>query len=119
MRDDLLISFNKIGDLKMADVEQIKIGEWIDREERAIASRLFKIRTKLGIDRDELATMAGLGITELVEYESGVQPIPASTLAMISAMMGVSIEYFYGDEAQIFNHSMPLIKEKVAEELLN
>jgi transcriptional regulator with XRE-family HTH domain len=83
----------------MSDFEQIKIGEAVEREERLIASKLFRARTSLGIDRDELAVMAGLGITELVEYESGVQPIPASTLAMISAMMGVSMGYFYGEDA--------------------
>jgi transcriptional regulator with XRE-family HTH domain len=82
----------------MSDFEQIKIGEWVDHEERLIASKLFRARTNLGIDRDELATMAGLGITELVEYESGVQPIPASTLMMIAAMMGVSVGYFYGED---------------------
>ncbi|MCE3239404.1 MAG: hypothetical protein K0R24_2385, partial [Gammaproteobacteria bacterium] len=47
----------------MSDIDQIRIGEWVDREERAIASKLFKSRTKLGIDRDELATMAGIGIS--------------------------------------------------------
>ncbi|MCE3232343.1 MAG: helix-turn-helix protein [Rickettsiaceae bacterium] len=110
----------------MSDIDQIRIGEWVDREERAIASKLFKIRTKLGIDRDELATMAGIGISELVEYESGVQPIPASTLAIIAAMMGVSLDYFYSynldaenEDSAILGSTLPAVKKEKAALLCN
>lgn len=102
----------------MTDMEQVRIGEMVEHEERLIASKLFRVRTNLGIDRDELATMAGLGITELVEYESGVQPIPASTLAMIAAMMGVSMGYFYGDDT-LLPAPMAAVKSKKEQVLVN
>lgn len=81
----------------MAEIDQIKIGQEIDNEERAIAARLFKTRTSLGINRFELANFIRIDEEELINYENAVEAIPASLLAQISTAMGVSIEFFFSD----------------------
>lgn len=70
----------------------------VDQEEQNIAERLLKLRTRLGIERDQLALAVGLREADLFAYENVVEPIPASTLAMIAAVIGIDIDYFFSDE---------------------
>ena len=75
-----------------------KIEPWVDHQEKMIASKLFKIRSELGIEREELAAAIGIDYNELAKYEMGIEPVPASTLAIASTLMGVNMNYFYDDD---------------------
>jgi transcriptional regulator with XRE-family HTH domain len=70
----------------------------VDQEERNIAERLLRLRTRLGIERDQLALAIGLQEADIFAFENAVDAIPASTLAMISAVVGIDINYFFSDE---------------------
>lgn len=83
--------------------QHLKAGEWIEREERLIASRLFKVRTQLGIEREDLAAMVGVDDHELRDFEFGITPVPASTLLMLALAMGIEIQYFFGSPLQLCN----------------
>ena len=96
----------------MSEIEQIRIGEWVNREEHLIASKLFQARTKMGIDRGELAFLAGITESELVKYENAIEAIPVSTLLVLAKAMGVSVEYFYDDDVEIFGITAPANNEK-------
>ncbi len=95
----------------MSEIEQMRVGEWISREEHLIASRLFKVRTKLGIDRSELAFTAGISESELVRYENAIEPIPACVLVLLSSLMGVSIDYFFDSELEVIGADVYMTKE--------
>jgi transcriptional regulator with XRE-family HTH domain len=70
----------------------------VDQEEKNIAERLCRLRNRLGIERDQLALAIGIREADLFAFENAVEAIPASTLAMISAVIGIDIDYFFSDE---------------------
>ena len=77
---------------------QLQMEACISQEDRVIASRLFKLRTNMGIKRRDLAVMAGLAESDIYSFESGQQEVPASDLFLLAVALGVSINYFYEDE---------------------
>jgi len=98
----------------MLEIDQMRANDSIDREERLIATRLFKIRTKLGIEREELATASGFSLSDILAYENAIEPIPASAIFVLSSTMGVSIDCFYEDDIDIIqtSHCMQSDEEK-------
>lgn len=86
----------------MSEIDQMRIGEAINREEHMIAARLFKARTRLGIARDELASMAGMSEAELLRYENAIEPIPASVLVFLASLMGVNVRQFFNSDSGFF-----------------
>lgn len=82
----------------MVESEQIRINEWVDREEKFIASRIFRIRTGMNIEREDLAMLIGESDAQMAKYESGIDAVPASTLICMSFALGVDIGYFYGED---------------------
>lgn len=96
----------------MLEIEQIRVSEWVNREEHIIASKLFHARTKMGIERGELASMAGIRESELVKYENAIEATPVSTLLVLAKAMGVIIDYFYDDDIEIFGIKTAANKEK-------
>jgi transcriptional regulator with XRE-family HTH domain len=70
----------------------------VSHEDKVIASKLFRVRTRMEIKRSELAKMTGLSEETIAEYENGLEAVPASDLFMLSNVMGISIDYFYSDE---------------------
>lgn len=81
-----------------SSINKSVIKEVIDQEEKNIAERLLRLRTRLGIERDQLALAIGVKELDLFSYENSVQAVPASTLAMIAAVVGIDIDYFFSDE---------------------
>ncbi len=71
----------------------------ISREDKVIASKLYRVRTKMEIKRSDLARLTGITEETLAEYENGLEAVPASDLFMLSSVMGISIEYFYSDDS--------------------
>jgi transcriptional regulator with XRE-family HTH domain len=84
----------------MSNINEIQAVESVSREERVIASKLFRMRTRMGIEREDLAVMVGIRELDLAEYENGLEAVPASDLFMLATVMGINVTYFYG-EAQI------------------
>lgn len=101
----------------MSEIELKRNSQAANKEDHMIASRLFKARTKLGIERGELALHAGITEKELADYENAVEEIPASTLLYISKVMGVSFDYFFDDSIEIYDIDVSSYSDEVA--LLN
>jgi transcriptional regulator with XRE-family HTH domain len=88
----------------MTAITHKTFGELVDHEERMIASKLFRLRNKLGIEREELASIVGITELELTNYEQAIEAIPASVLIGVASVMGVSFDYFYQeDDVEICN----------------
>lgn len=84
----------------MSHTNQAAIGEWVENEDQAIAAKLFRLRARLGVERKELAEFAGIEEQELASYEKGIEPIPASMLAIFAIILGVRTEYFFSEDSE-------------------
>lgn len=95
----------------MAMFEQKDINTWVDEKDRLVASKVFTLRTRAGIERDDLAEVIGIDEAVLSDYELGKAPIPASDLSLISAVFGVKFEYFYDEEESALKERVIRLKE--------
>lgn len=70
----------------------------IEADEKVIAARLKTLRTRVGIEIDAFAEALGVEDAELVSYENGSVDVPASVIALVCALSGVSFEYFFDED---------------------
>ncbi len=103
----------------MSQVDQIKVGEYVEREESVIAAKLFKLRTKLNLERSDVAGLSGIDEKQLFRYENAIEAIAASDLFLLANILGVSMSYFYEEEMQICGSNIPAISDSKYPALLN
>ena len=72
----------------------------IEADEMAISAKLRSLRVGACIDINEFAEALGVEAAELESYESGVENVPASVIAMACSIFGIPYEYFFGEEAR-------------------
>ncbi|PIR39372.1 MAG: hypothetical protein COV35_02325 [Alphaproteobacteria bacterium CG11_big_fil_rev_8_21_14_0_20_39_49] len=82
----------------MVNSEILNVDGLVSPEDKVIASKLYRVRTKMDIKRSELARLTGISEETIAEYENGLEAVPASDLFMLSSVMGISIDYFYSDD---------------------
>lgn len=82
----------------MENFESVEIKSSIDADEKNISIKLNNLRKKAGISCDEFAEALGVEEEELESYENGSQHVPASVIALVCALSGVSFDYFFGEE---------------------
>jgi transcriptional regulator with XRE-family HTH domain len=58
--------------------------------------RLRNLRLKMNLDQDELAAALGKGYRQVHRYENGQSEPPASVLAHLAKIFGVSADYLLG-----------------------
>jgi len=82
----------------MVDNDVLIENRIVSAEDKVIASKLYRVRTRMDIERVDLAKVSGISEQSIAEYENGIEPVPASDLFILSHIMGISIDYFYNDE---------------------
>lgn len=69
-----------------------------------IGARLRLARIAVGLSQTAVADHLGVTFQQIQKYERGANRISATTLSKIAALLGVSILYFFDDEAE---HTSP------------
>ncbi len=82
----------------MDEVISAELLKKIEADERTIAARLKNLRTRVGIEQDDFAEALGVETAELVSYEEGEVEVPASVIALVCALSGVSFEFFFDED---------------------
>lgn len=67
--------------------------------DKIIASKLFRLRTNMGIKLQDLAVISGIKAADIHDFETAQKEVPASDLFMLSMALGIKINYFYDDES--------------------
>lgn len=79
----------------MSKIEQEDLNAVIDAEEKAIAAKLRALRIDARISCAEFAEALDLELEELISYEDGLEPIPASVIALVCALSGTPYGHFF------------------------
>ncbi|MGA0596738.1 helix-turn-helix domain-containing protein [Enterovirga sp. CN4-39] len=66
--------------------------------DRQVGSRVRMRRMLIGMSQEKLGDALGLTFQQVQKYEKGTNRISASRLQQISQVLGVSIEFLYGNE---------------------
>lgn len=62
-----------------------------------VGSRIYARRRLLQLSQKEMAERLGITFQQVQKYEKGVNRIGAGRLYSIASILGVDIDYFYGD----------------------
>jgi transcriptional regulator with XRE-family HTH domain len=81
----------------MNEIISAELLKKIEADEKTIAARLKTLRTRVGIEVDAFAEALGVEEAELAAYENGSEDVPASVIALVCALSGVSFEYFFDE----------------------
>lgn len=65
--------------------------------DRLVGSRVRMQRMIIGISQEKLGEALGLTFQQVQKYEKGTNRISASRLQKIASVLGVSIDFLYGD----------------------
>ena len=68
--------------------------------DRMVGSRVRMRRILLGMSQEKLGDALGLTFQQVQKYEKGTNRISASRLQQISQVLGVSIDFLYGDSSK-------------------
>ena len=68
--------------------------------DRQVGSRVRMRRLLLGMSQEKLGDALGLTFQQVQKYEKGMNRISASRLQQIAQVLGVGIDFFYGDAAR-------------------
>ena len=82
----------------MSDVISAELLKKIESDEKTIATKLKTLRVRAGIEVDAFAEALGVEDSELFSYEDGSVDVPASVIALVCALSGVSLEYFFDED---------------------
>lgn len=92
-----VLSKNRTGYI-MNEIISAELLKKIEADEKVIATRLKTLRTRVGIEVDAFAEALGVEEAELVSFENGTVDVPASVIALVCALSGVSFEYFFDED---------------------
>ncbi len=95
----------------MTLLKQAEIGQWVEQEEHLVASKLFHLRSKMNVERSQLAEALDIEEYELANYENGIEPVPATTLFLISTYLGVNVKYFFTEEVDVYTANTALAND--------
>lgn len=65
--------------------------------DRQVGSRVRMRRMMIGLSQEKLGDSLGVTFQQVQKYEKGTNRISASRLQQIAGILGVSIQYLYGD----------------------
>jgi transcriptional regulator with XRE-family HTH domain len=68
--------------------------------DRHVGSRVRMRRMMIGMSQEKLGEALGLTFQQVQKYEKGTNRISASRLQQIAGVLGVSIDFLYGDAAR-------------------
>jgi transcriptional regulator with XRE-family HTH domain len=68
--------------------------------DRQVGSRVRMRRMLIGMSQEKLGDALGLTFQQVQKYEKGTNRISASRLQQIAQVLGVSIDFLYGDPAK-------------------
>jgi transcriptional regulator with XRE-family HTH domain len=89
------------------------LSDQINEYEREVANKLLSARLSNNIPLEDVAEKTGISEVVMLRYERATEVIPASDLFKIAGAVGVSIEYFFGEESHQDDAAVNLVKEGV------
>ena len=72
-----------------------------------VGSRMRARRLILGLSQEKLGELIGLSFQQVQKYEHGTNRLSASRLFDLSAVLGVSIQYFFDDMPEDVSEASP------------
>lgn len=67
--------------------------------DRHVGSRVRMRRMLIGMSQEKLGEALGITFQQVQKYEKGTNRVSASRLQQIAGVLGVTVSFFYGDQA--------------------